>query len=307
MRTRIQATLEDVLGAGLLRLVEGDEARSWSRTFTASLSSGTRVFVKGTPRKQGEGTITAHLAMRCPDIVPSVLHDDLLPEDDWQWFVLEDAGDCGRIEVTSELACRAAFALGLLQRTVAHDTFLAARLPSCRPEQLAAVSLTSCATLERHADSLTRERARQLGAQLRRLEPALQRAVALLATVPLTCVHGDFWPGNIALRGDTLRLIDWGEAVWGVGAASIWNLLLSSRSTLAGAEAAVWQAYSEGLQQPLDAGYRWAARIAFFVTMLAVNQHLHMAAEAANAPETLELLEQIIGAVEKDEAMPLRT
>lgn len=143
-----------------------------------------------------------------------------------------------------------------------------------------------------------RAQARQIGVQLRQVEPALQRAAAVLASVPPTCVHGDFWPGNIALQSDgELRIIDWGEAVWGVGAASIWNLLLSSRTTLSDLEAPVWEAYSQGLQRPLDERYRRAARIAFSATMLIVDQQLGAAADGTSASESLDILRQIIAAV----------
>jgi Phosphotransferase enzyme family len=291
---QLQTALEELFGERPLRLVSVAEDPPWASTFVVSLRDGVRWFVKGAPRTQGEGTVTAHLAARCPGIVPTVIHHDLLSADRWQWFVLADAGDCERTEVTPELACRAATALGVLQRTVCGDSFLAARLPSCLPAQLTTISLASCATLMRHSNAAVRAQAQQIGVQLRHVEPALQRAAAVLATVPPTCVHGDFWPGNLALRDDELRLIDWGEVVWGVGAASIWNLLRSSHATLAQSEAAVWEAYSQGLHQPLDAPYRRAARLAFAATMLVVDQQLGAAADGTSPSETLAILRQII-------------
>lgn len=302
MLAQLQAALEDALGERPLHLVPVAEEPPWSRTFLVTLPNGARQFVKGSPRALGEGAITAYLARRCPAIVSVVLHPDLLPIDEWQWFVLEDVGDCERSEVTPELACRAATALGVLQRTVVGDPFLAARLPSCLPEQLTTILEASCAALIQHADAEVCEQARQLGIQLQRVEPALRQASTLLATVPPTCVHGDFWPGNIALHGDELRLIDWGEALWGVGAASIWNLLLTSSATLGEAEASVWKAYSQGLGAALDERYRWAARIAFFVTMLVVDQNIGASGNEDDSPETLDVLQQIVAELDKGAA-----
>ncbi len=70
------------------------------------------------------------------------------------------------------------------------------------------------------------------------------------------------------------------------------------RTQLSGSEAAVWEAYSQGLQQPLDGDYRWAARIAFSVTLLAVDQHLGAGADGASAPQALAAFQQIIAALE---------
>lgn len=70
------------------------------------------------------------------------------------------------------------------------------------------------------------------------------------------------------MRDKSVRFIDWGEALWGIGGAAIWNLLLTSQGTLSTAQHSVWEAYSAGRQQPISEAYVRAARVAFFVSQL---------------------------------------
>jgi hypothetical protein len=75
---------------------------TWSITRQVTLSDGGTLFVKGTPRDRVEAEITLRLASLCPDFIPAVLEPDLLPESDWRWFILEDAGVCSHNGISAD-------------------------------------------------------------------------------------------------------------------------------------------------------------------------------------------------------------
>jgi hypothetical protein len=242
----LQPAIEALFPGQRCNLVPLPGERPWSRAFVGELSSGRRVFLKGTPRELPEPATTARLAQVCPELVPAVLHDDLIPEEAWRWFILADAGDCERLTASLEQACQAAYALALLQRSVQHDTLLRALLPSCVPEQLYQIVCDTCVWIERHSNVESAAEPKRMSEAVHQLKPVFEALATQLAALPVTCVHGDFWPGNLAIAGDRVQIIDWGEAVWGVGGASIWNLMYSSAGALAHGTASIWEAYSQG-------------------------------------------------------------
>lgn len=291
------AALRDALrpifpGRDLYFCEEADE-RSWSRVYLVQARPDLRIYVKGTLPALPEARTTTRLAATCPDLVPIVLSPDLLPESGWHWFAMADAGECAHLELTPEQACHAAFALGELQRKTHLDPLFESILPACRPERLYEISLESCTLLLERGDPHIRKWARSLYSDLRRQALAFQDLAAHLAQLPPVCVHGDFWPGNVAIRGTSLRIIDWGEAVWGIGGASIWNLVLSSRATLEQAAPAVWEAYGGGLQYPVGPEYIGAALTAFYVTMLVVDRHYGDLDDAETQRGMLETLKNV--------------
>jgi hypothetical protein len=255
-----------------LTVVPLPEEHPASRTYVVTVGSDRRVFVKGTPRTIPEALTTAYLAAQCPNLLPTVLHPDLLPESDWHWFAMADAGECDRLTLTPDQACQAAYTLGVLQRTVQSDAWLAARLPSGLPHQLYPQALATGAWLAQHGDAEIQAEAQHLRATIESLAPRFHTLAQHLLALPPTCVHGDFWPGNLAIQADHMRLIDWAEAVWGVGGASIWSLLFTSAATLSDTHPMIWEAYGQGWQRPIEQPYIAAAEGAFFLTMLVIDQ-----------------------------------
>jgi hypothetical protein len=67
--------------------------------------------------------------------------------------------------------------------------------------------------------------------------------------------------------------VDWGNALWGVGAVDIVNLLVCQPSAFdVTGEAAVWSAFAEGLGVPLDQEFRRASHIAHTVATLLIDK-----------------------------------
>lgn len=272
------------------------DARPWSRTYRVELEDGDSVFLKGTPRSRAEATTTTLLASRCPTYLPAVLHSDLIPASAWRWFLTAHAGDCGHAELPPELAEQAAFALGRVQRVAHTDPLLARILPGCLPRQLQHVALASCDWLMQQGYSVVETyRTRIAGAA-----PAFAALGQHLAALPPTCVHGDFWPGNIAVEHKAVKLIDWGEAVWGIGGVSIWNLLLTSHGTLADHQSATWNAYARGWGRSIPQEYIAACRIAFPITTLVVDYGYvdWHEAEIDIAPSMLTTIQQLVRQLE---------
>lgn len=298
MPSATYAALRDALRlifpTGDIYFQEEADSRSWSRVYRVHGPLDVRVYVKGTLPSIPEAQTTVRLASTCPDLVPAVLSADLLPESGWNWFAMADAGDCAHLELTPEQACRAASILGELQRKTRLDPLFETILPACLPDRLYAIALESCTLLLERGDPDIRSRARSLYTELGQRAPVFQELAMYLAQVPSACVHGDFWPGNVAIRGAEFRIIDWGEAVWGIGGASIWNLLLSSRATLEHAAPAIWEAYEAGLQHPIGPEYIGAARTAFYVTMLVVDRHYGDLDKAESLHGMLETLERVL-------------
>jgi hypothetical protein len=244
------------------------DARPWSRTYRVELRTGDMLYLKGTPRDRPEAVTTAFLSTCCPTYLPHVVHTDLIPESAWRWFLTTDAGCCTHTELPLHVAAHAAFALGRIQQQVVHtDPSLARILPTCLPHQLHQIALTSCDWLIQQGYPAVEA----YRTQIARATPYFATLAQQLAVLPATCVHGDFWPGNIAVQRNMIKVIDWGEAVWGIGGASIWNLLLTSRDTLAHHTAAIWTAYAHGWGRDIPEDYITASQMAFTITMLVVD------------------------------------
>lgn len=105
---------------------------------------------------------------------------------------------------------------------------------------------------------------------VRKASSFFRRVAEQLQVIPSTIVHGDFWTGNIAVApaDRTIRLIDWGDALWGVAGVSIVNLLKTAKGALDGASSAIWNAYGRGLGISMNTGYQEACMVANLITGL---------------------------------------
>lgn len=295
---RLQLALHRLDPQQTFTLHECSESRPWSHAYRADRPPLPPLYLKGTPRTVPEALVTARLAQKSPAYVPRIVFDDILPETDWHWFATADAGDCRRLTLAPADACRAAYALGRLQREVADDQPLAALVPAYMPEQLERLTRQAFDAVSRARTSEVLASLPSLRARFVAASSSFAAVVQQLQTMASTCVHGDCWPGNIALMDDEVRFIDWGEAYWGSGGAAIWNLLLSSSATLAPATESIWNAYGAGWQQPTSQAYIAASRIAFAVVHLVLSQSANATGDTDTLGETLPVLEQIVGLLE---------
>jgi hypothetical protein len=268
--TLLAEKLKDLFPGGY-GLVEPWEQSAWSKSYKVELESGEALYVKGTPRSRAEARTTSFLHGCCPEYIPRVLVEDLLPEHEWHWFVLEDVGECNHTSITLECALQAAFCLGRLQSMVRNRTQLAEYLPQCRADGLQQALTNVCDWALGSApadmqDELVPFRTRIVNSPL--YFRSLQQKLACL---PPTCIHGDLWSGNIACRGSTVSFVDWGDALWGVGSVSIVNLLASASEALSGDADDVWGAYSRGWETELTEEFIRASQVAALVSSLVVD------------------------------------
>jgi hypothetical protein len=285
----LENTLEVMFPGTSFALTEVGEPCSWSQCFKAETNRGDIFYVKSTPRSRLEAYVTSVLHQYCPDIVPAVLADDLLPEHAWRWFLLENAGDSDHENLPLETAVQAAFVLGRLQSILAQEMTLASLLPHCRADRLQAAALSVCEWAHRTAAPEQRSDLIHLHGTLHRASDFFHHIGENLAYLPPTCVHGDLWSGNIAKYSGSVRIIDWGDALWGVGGASIVNLLLSSGDSLNSGASSVWEAYGRGWEKYLPAGYSQAASTAWLVSSLVVDVEI-----ARCSGGTLEMLPGVL-------------
>ena len=270
-RSLLEAKLESLYPHQLVRLTEPWEQCSWSKSYRAELIAGEVVYLKGTPRNRPEARTTAILHSYAPKLIPAVLDEDLFPEHSWCWFLLENAGDCSYDTITPECATEAAFHMGTLQRIVGQDVQLAQYLPQCRADNLQTAVLDVCEWAYQTSDKEAQEDLLTLQERLVRAKSFFEGLQNTLAYLPATCVHGDFWSGNIACGEESVRFIDWGDAVWGVGSASIVNLLESAGDQLTGHEAKIWQAYARGWEKDLSQEFIRGSRAASLICSLVVD------------------------------------
>jgi hypothetical protein len=270
-QTLLEAILRDRFSNQFQRLLEPWEQCAWFQSYKVELASGSVLYVKGTPRSRAEAYITEVLHRCAPGYVPAMLVKDLLPTHPWHWFLLEDGGISDHTAISVEDALQAAFCLGSLQRLVCQHLPLAKALPQCRAEHLQDALLGICdwalynAPVERQPNLLAFQH------NIRHATSYFRTLHQHLARLPDTCIHGDFWSGNIAFRNGTACLIDWGDSLWGVGSVSIVNLLTSESGTLLKAADAIWEAYASGWERHLTPAFMEASQVAFRVSCLVVD------------------------------------
>ena len=250
------------------------EASDWSVVYRLALPSGEPLFVKGVPRSRAEPGVSARLADLCPEAVPAVVDVDLVPDAAWCWFALRDAGSAVGEFLDLRTAVRAVQALGTLQARSALDPTLPTWLPRCDAASLWEV-LQGCAEWAAEVASADFvAQVRDLRLRLPRAEGFVRRVGVELQALPSVLVHGDFWAGNIAIQGDAVRLLDWGDAVWGVGGVSIVHMVGSEDGKLDDFAAVIWAGYEAGLGRTVPSEYPAACAFAHLVAELVVDREI---------------------------------
>lgn len=205
---------------GLARIGPDDpRMRPWSIVVRVPTSGGDRYFKTTAPAMANDAKLTAHLAVRSPDVVLRPLALDASRG----WMLLPAGGERLRdvLDRGPDLAhwSRILPRYGRLQRAEEnHATELAG----------AGAFDRRGATLERQfADLLEDEEALAIGqpagispdelATLRALRPRLAAALATLAGAPVaeSIQHDDFHDGNVLVDGAAYRFVDWGDAAVG--------------------------------------------------------------------------------------------
>ncbi len=251
--------------------IELQEQCDWSKSYRAAFSAQGVLYIKGTPRSRPVAEITSALHEVCPALVPEVLNADLLPEHPWRWFLLENRGECDHNQITPERAAKAAYHLGRLQRGMCQHVRLAAYLPQCRADGLQKSAVDVCEWMLQTATGAMRNEILAIQARIMRSTSFFRAQQKILARLPNTIVHGDFWSGNIAYREGEVSFIDWGDAFWGVGSISIVNLLASASEDLSDHSEDIWTAYSRGWGIELSADLILASQVAGLVGDLVVD------------------------------------
>jgi hypothetical protein len=270
----LEEKLKGLFPGQFMRLTEPWDQSNWSKCYKAEFIDRDVLYLKGTPRNRLEAQITSILHGYHPNHIPTVLDEDLVPENQWHWFLLEDAGICNHDRITPECAINAAFHLGRIQNTVCHDDYLAKNLPRCRADWLQeAVSEVYGWALQ----SVSTEKQKDfLSLQARLVEStsfynALQKK---LTRLPSSCVHGDFWSGNIACREDEVRFIDWGDTLWGVGGISIVNLIDTDSNELSSHADRIWEAYARGWEKDITEDFIQGSRVAALIGSLVIDMEI---------------------------------
>jgi hypothetical protein len=261
------------------------EPCEWSRVYRLTLRDGTHLFVKGTPRTRNEALVTQRLSTLCPRCIPRVLMADLVPAAPWRWFLLEDAGETDPSPPPRLVAIEAARTLGRLQQRASEDQVLPGLLAGCEAEQLQAQALAVCRWAMQQSSSEAFADLQRIAAHLQEAQTFFRDIAERLTDLPSTVVHGDFWSGSIAVAGQELRFIDWGDALWGVGGISLVTLIATSEGQLDEAEAAIWQAYEQGWERPIRQPYREVCQVASTVADLMIDTAI--ATSCGRGPERL--------------------
>jgi len=267
----LEARFKELYTDRLIRLTEPWEPSVWSKSYRAEFATRDTLYIKGTPRSRPESYTTLILSRYCPHHIPAVLNEDVLPEHPWRWFLLEDAGECNHENLTPVCAVSAAFHLGKVQSNVCHDAWLTSHLPQCQADRLQEAISGVCEWALPSVAPDIRDDFLCLQATITQATNYFRTLQKRLAHVPSTCVHGDFWSGNIAFNGDKISFIDWGDALWGVGSISIANLLASAGETLSSHAHEIWEAYARGREIELTEDFIRGSEIAAMVGSLVVD------------------------------------
>jgi hypothetical protein len=256
---------------------------AWSNTFVLHRRSGRPWFLKGTPRQRREAALTEELYRLVPAHLPHTILSDLLPGSRWHWFITEHAGEPvvdGELEFTEQgSVADAVRALALIQRQARASQRIAQLLPPCEPESLQQLILDICLWYASRRGARRQEyedTARTIGRDTTYFR---QHATALSAR-PCTIVHGDFWAGNVVREAGSVRILDWGDVVWGPGGLSITGLLGQHRRSLAAREAEIWSVYAEALGEPLDQPYVQSCARAYDLADIVIHHQIHLCCDA---------------------------
>lgn len=287
--TLLDGKLKERFPGRFERLTEPGEQCAWSKIYRAEFTAGGALYVKGTPRTRAEARVTSILHGYSPDHIPNVVEEDLLPDHPWRWFLSEDAGRCDHNHFSLGDAIEAAFHLGRIQSMVVHDRYLAGRLPQCRADRLQDAVADVCNWAVRTVAADKKDDLLSLQAKFTQSTDFFRALQGNLSALPSTCVHGDFWSGNIAVREGKVNIIDWGDALWGVGSISIVNLLDATNGELFGHEREIWEAYARGWEKDMSEDFIQSSRAAALIGSLVVDVEI---AKCCNG--TIEMLPGVL-------------
>jgi len=192
--------------------------RAWSHTTVFGTTLGRVWFKANAEGTAYEPRLHRLLVRLLPDLVPVMLAAD----EPRAWSLLADAGPTLRTVAAPDAQLAAweqllpRYAQAQLAVAVHRDDLLRAgvpeRSPATLPEQAAAL-VAELATLTEDRGGLGPDRRAALEARL----PAYGRWCADLAAsgLPGTIQHDDLHSANVCMDGDTVRILDWGDASLG--------------------------------------------------------------------------------------------
>ncbi len=283
--TDIQDALQALFSGTIQSINPCWEPCEWSKVYRLQLHDGTRLFVKGIPRSRNEALVMQRLHDLCPACIPRVLVTDLVPSAFWRWFLMEDAGNADMSPLSRPVAIEAARTLGLLQQRALQDQTLPSLLIRCEGDHLQQQAVEVCRWAMKQQLPDVRTDLQRIASLLEQAHTFFGELAEQLAELPSTIVHGDFWSGNIAVTGNNIRFIDWGDALWGVGGISIVNLLMTSDGQLDDATFQIWEAYEQGWECSISLVYRQACQAASAVADLVIDRAIAMS--CGQGPERL--------------------
>ena len=248
------------------------ESCDWSETVKIIDQQGTTYFLKGTPRSRPEARVTEMLNSYNSLIVPKVLISDLLPDHEWCWFLMRDAGTTDYDHITPDIALQTAYHLGHLQSQVIYNTYLPKVLPNSLPADYFTIIQQLGIWLETHFRDTSQSLIDMIRGKLLTRQRFFEVITQYLSVLRPTCVHGDLWSGNIASSSDHVCLLDWGDAIWGIGTSSIVNLLTTSDTPLPSDD--IWKAYADGWGQTINADLIQASELAYLLNLIVIEQQL---------------------------------
>ena len=248
------------------------EPCDWSKTFKIKDLEGNTYFLKGTPRSRPEAQVTKVLYEYDHTLIPKVFADDLFPDNEWCWFLISEMGKADYDALPQKTSEQTAYHLGRLQRLVMDDQRLPTLLPQCLPNQYMDI-LHDVSWWMQNRFSLTSVELIVIACSNLLERTAFFEDISYhLSPLSPTCVHCDVWSGNIAISENHLGLLDWGDAVWGIGTSSIINLLYASPDTLPSKE--IWIAYADGWGHEFNDDIIRASEVAYLMSSLIVEMEI---------------------------------
>lgn len=192
-----------------------EQLRSWERSAILRVVTdrGTAYFKALPPMFAHEPRLTFWLAEQYPNHAPPVLALDMTR----RWMLMADFGGETLEQVTDVAVWEAAlFSYGQLQVKLMQRTpeLMVLKCPdrhlSLLPRRLEAMLKQSAEQLSGSLTQFTESEINWLREQL----PEIKRVCAELARFPLlpTLEHGDFWQGQVIVRGKDFGFIDWSDS-----------------------------------------------------------------------------------------------
>lgn len=269
-KQKLISEIEKQLCTQVVSMTQPWDNSEWSRTFRIKLISNQSVYLKGSPRLRHEVKVHQLVATYDSTIVPIIIADDLLPDHDWQWFILQDVGESSEVDHNNVTILQACFELGQLQKKLATDGTAKKFLPQVEPKQLLS-AISSIYDWVRIQKSNQIKEIEQAYQTIKQNSSKFEEVVNSLSAFPTTIVHGDFWTGNIIHTPTQLIFLDWADSVWGVGAVSIVNLL-SSLNEIDFENA--WTNYSHGFGISITPNHYLALELAYLTTNLVIDRNI---------------------------------